>query len=108
VLAQYRSVQTLRSVVGDDPLSVEHLRAAKLLLILAFGMSACSYSPPNASDLNRPGYQADLAACHEAADTEAHHQVIAYGEYWFTYPVSLFVLKHREMNKCMQGKGYIP
>jgi hypothetical protein len=86
---------------------VEHLRTVKLLLICAFGMSACSYSPPNAGDLNRPSYQADLAACQETADKAAHHQVIAYGEDWFIYPISLLVLKHREMNKCMQGKGYI-
>jgi hypothetical protein len=70
-------------------------------------MSACSYSPPNAGDLSRPSYQADLAACQEAADKEAHHRVIAYGENWFAYPVSLLVLKHNEMNKCMEGKGYI-
>jgi hypothetical protein len=86
---------------------VEHLRSVELLLICAFGMSACSNSPPNAGDLNRPSYQADLAACQETADKAAHHHVIAYGEDWFTYPVSLLVLRHREMNKCMQGKGYV-
>jgi hypothetical protein len=78
-----------------------------LLLIYALSMPACSYSPPNAADLNRPSYRTDLAACRETANKAAHHLATSLGGYFLTYPVSLPVLKHREMRKCMQGKGYI-
>src|SRR5215472_13533287 len=54
--------------------SVERLRPVTLLLICALGLLACSYSPPDAGDLNRPSYQADLATCQEIADKEAHHR----------------------------------
>jgi len=96
----------LPAVLGDLR-SVEHLRTVGLLLICAFGTAACSYSPPNVADQDRPSYQADLTACRETADKAAHHQVIAYGVNWLIYPFSLPVLKHREMNTCMEGKGYV-
>jgi len=78
-----------------------------LLLIYALGMSACSYSPPDATDLNRPSYHTDLATCREVANKAAHHLVTSLGGYFLTYPISLPVVKHREMSKCMQRKGYI-
>jgi len=71
-----------------------------LLLVFA-GVSACSYSPPDAADLNRPSYHADLA------NKAAHHQAIAFGGYFLTYPISLPILRRREMRKCMRGKGYV-
>jgi hypothetical protein len=84
-------------------------RIAPLLRLcpLALALAACGYTPPNAADVGRPGYQSDLAACQDSGDKEAHRLVMSQGGYFLTYPVSTWMLDRREVRKCMQGKGYL-
>jgi hypothetical protein len=83
-------------------LILELLRLSPLLAV-----AACGYTPPNAADTGRPGYQADLAACQSSGDTEAHRIVMSKGGLFLTYPISIFVEEHRQIRKCMDGKGYV-
>jgi hypothetical protein len=70
-------------------------------------VAACGgYAPPNAADVGRPAYQADLAACGEAGDKEAHRLVMSRGWMFLTYPISLPIEERHETRKCMDGKGY--
>jgi len=77
-----------------------------LLPICLLALAGCSYSPPNPADLNRPTYQSDLAACEEAGDKEAHRRVMASGNLWLSYPISLPIEERRQVSKCMEAKGY--
>jgi hypothetical protein len=77
------------------------LQLSPLLLVVS-----CGYSP-NAVDARRPTYQADLAACQQSGDKEAHRLVMSKGELFLTYPISIFVQEHIQVHKCMDGKGYI-
>jgi len=73
------------------------------LLVLA----ACAYAPPNQAATASPAYQSDLAACESSGDTEAHRIVMSKGGLFLTYPISIFVEQHRQIRKCMHGKGYV-
>jgi len=77
-----------------------------LLPICLLALAGCSYSPPNQADLNRPTYQSDLAACEDAGDKEAHRRVMASGNLWLSYPISLPIEERRQVRKCMEAKGY--
>lgn len=82
-------------------------RIPRLWLIAPLlAVAACRYSPPSPADTGRPGYQADLAACQDSGDKEAHRLVMSTGGYFLTYPISTWMLDRREVRKCMQGKGY--
>jgi hypothetical protein len=70
-------------------------------------VASCAYAPPNQADTARPSYQADLAACQTSGNKEAHRLVMSKGALFFTYPISIYVEEHREVRKCMDGKGYI-
>ena len=78
------------------------LRISPLLAVVA-----CGYSPPNAADTAKPTYHSDLAACQTSGDKEAHRLVMNTGALFFTYPISIFVEEHRQVHKCMDGKGYV-
>jgi hypothetical protein len=81
---------------------VRLLRISPLLVV-----AACGYSPPNSSDAAKPTYKSDLAACQTSGDKEAHRLVMSKGALFLTYPISIFVEEHREVHKCMDGKGYV-
>ncbi len=72
----------------------------------ALGLAGCAYDPPMQADHASPAYRADLAACQEAGDKEAHRRVMAFGRLFLTYPVSLPVQERIETRKCLEGKGY--
>ena len=61
---------------------------------------------PIAADTARPSYQSDLAVCRDSGDKEAHRLVMSQGGLFLSYPISIFVEQHREVRKCMDGKGY--
>jgi hypothetical protein len=69
-------------------------------------LAACAYAPADPAEAARPAYRSDLAACEQSASQEAHRQVAARGELFLSYPISLPVLKRRELRKCMEAKGY--
>jgi hypothetical protein len=69
-------------------------------------LAACAYTPADPAEAGRPAYRADLAACEQSASQEAHRRVLARGELFLTYPISLPILKRRELRKCMEAKGY--
>jgi hypothetical protein len=69
-------------------------------------LAGCGYSPPNAADTARPSYQADLVACQDAGDKEAHRLVMSKGGLFLSYPISLPIEESIQMRKCMDGKGY--
>jgi hypothetical protein len=78
------------------------LRVSPLLALVA-----CGYSPPTPADTAKPAYHADLAACETSGDKEAHRLVMSKGGLFLTYPISIFVEEHRQVRKCMEGKGYV-
>jgi hypothetical protein len=78
------------------------LRISPLLAV-----AACGYAPPNAADRAKPTYQSDLAGCQTSGDKEAHRLVMSRGGLFLTYPISIFVEEHRQVGKCMDGKGYV-
>jgi hypothetical protein len=78
------------------------LRVGPLLMVVA-----CTYAPPHASDTARPTYKSDLAACRISGDKEAHRLVMSQGGMFLTYPISIFIQEHRQIRKCMDGKGYV-
>jgi hypothetical protein len=80
----------------------------RLLLVgSVLALVACGYSPPTPADTARPSYHADLAACETSGDKEAHRLVMSHGGEFLTYPISIFFEEHRQVRKCMQGKGYV-
>jgi hypothetical protein len=85
------------------PLRIPRLLRISPLLVAA----ACGYSPPNSSDTAKPAYKSDLAACQSSGDKEAHRLVMSKGGLFLTYPISIFAEEHREVRKCMDGKGYV-
>jgi hypothetical protein len=74
---------------------------------MLLGVASCSYSPPNAADVTKPNYQADLKACEEFGDKEGHRRVMAFGGLFLSYPISLPIEEYKATRKCMEGKGYV-
>ncbi len=70
-------------------------------------VAACAYTPPNPADTAKPTYQSDLAACRTSGDKEAHRLVMSQGGLFLTYPISTWIEEHRQIRKCMDGKGYV-
>jgi hypothetical protein len=77
-----------------------------LALLPILTLAACAYDPPMRADHAAPQYQADLRTCQKDGTTAADKRTHAYGYLFLSYPVSYPIVRHQEIRKCMEGKGY--
>lgn len=81
-------------------------RTAVACTAIAVLLTGCAYDPGMRDDHPAQQYHADLAACRESGDKEAHRRVMARGLLFMTYPVSLPIVRRIQIRACMEGKGY--